>query len=76
MQDIRDRLGSKEQSVKGAEIKGSSPVKQFSQESHLGSDSSGVSQDQRLKRTAVIRGERWTSGVASSRRKIYQLEVL
>jgi hypothetical protein len=40
----------------------SSPVKQPSQE--------------RLKQTAVIREERWTSGVASSRRKIYQLEVL
>jgi hypothetical protein len=42
----------------------------------VGSDSSGVSQDRRLKQTAVIREERWTSGVASSRRKIYQLEVL
>jgi hypothetical protein len=30
----------------------------------------------RLKRTAVVREERWTSEVASSRRKIYQLEVL
>jgi hypothetical protein len=53
MQDIRDRLGSKEQA-----------------------DSRGVSQDRRLKQTAVIREERWTSGVASSRKKIYQLEVL
>jgi hypothetical protein len=42
----------------------------------LGSDSSRVSQDPRLKLTAVIREERWTSGVASSRRKIYQLVVL
>jgi hypothetical protein len=30
MQDIRDRLGSKEQSLKGAVIKGSSPVKRVS----------------------------------------------
>jgi hypothetical protein len=30
MQDIRDRLGSKEESVKGAVIKGSSSVKQSS----------------------------------------------
>jgi hypothetical protein len=28
----------------------------------------------RLKQTAVIKEERWASGVASSRRKIYQLE--
>jgi hypothetical protein len=27
-------------------------------------------------KTADIREERWTSGVASSQRKIYQLEVL
>jgi hypothetical protein len=28
----------------------------------------------RLKPTAVIKEDRWTSGVASSQRKIYQLE--
>jgi hypothetical protein len=65
MQDIRDRLGSKEQSVKGS-----------SQSREPGSDSRGVSLDKRLNQTATIREERWTSGVASSRRKIYQLEVL
>jgi hypothetical protein len=30
----------------------------------------------RLKQTAVIKEERWTSGVASSQEKIYQLEEL
>jgi hypothetical protein len=50
--------------------KRSSPVKQPSQESK-----SRVVK-RRLKQTAVIREERWTSGVASSRRKIYQLKVL
>jgi hypothetical protein len=30
----------------------------------------------RLKQTAAIREQRWTSGDASSQRKIYQLEVL
>jgi hypothetical protein len=34
MQDIRDRLGSQEQSVQ-SDMKGSSPVKQPSQESQL-----------------------------------------
>jgi hypothetical protein len=34
------------------------------------------SSQERLKQTAVIKEERWTSGVASSERKIYQLEVL
>jgi hypothetical protein len=77
MQDIRDRLGSKEQSVK--ESVHSSKRKQSSeaaQSRDSGSDSSGVSQDRRIKQTAVIREERWTSGFASSRRKIYQPEVL
>jgi hypothetical protein len=79
----------KEQSVQ-SDMKGSGPVIKWSsqdsskrkqpseaaQSRGSGSDSRGVSQDRRLKRTAVIREERWTSGVASSRRKIYQLEVL
>jgi hypothetical protein len=50
--------------------KRSSPVKQPSQESQ-----SRVVKG-RLNQTAVIREERWTSGIASSRRKIYQLEGL
>jgi hypothetical protein len=59
-------------------IKGSGPVIKGSavQLSSEGKDSSGVGQDRRLKRTAVIREETWTGGVASSRRKIYQLVVL
>jgi hypothetical protein len=32
--------------------------------------------EERLKQTAVIREDRWTNVVASSIKKIYQLEVL
>jgi hypothetical protein len=52
---------------KGSSEKWKQPVKEAVQSSSL---------VRRLKQTAVIREERWTSGVASSLRKIYQLEVL
>jgi hypothetical protein len=70
----RDRLEGKESSYKRKQcsyIRNRDTV-QSSEEK----DSSRVSQDRRLKRIAVIREERWTSGVASSRKKIYQLVVL
>jgi hypothetical protein len=45
-------------------------IKQFSEDKDsVGIDSSTVSQDRRLKWTAVIREERWTSGVATSRKE-------
>jgi hypothetical protein len=63
-----------EQSVKGQESRKGSRVekrKQWGKEAR----SPAVqwsSLVRRLKQTAVIKEERWTSGVASSRRKIYQ----
>jgi hypothetical protein len=72
MQDIRDRLGSKEQLINVAASKGASKSgkKRFSNRS-LSRVVKGT-----LKQTAVIREERWTSLVASSLMKIYQLDVL
>jgi hypothetical protein len=55
---LRHRSSKRKQSSEAAQSRES-----------VGKDSRGISQDRRLKRTAVIREERWTSGVASSRKE-------